>query len=234
MARSYTPFSTTAKISRGWFDGRRVNVLRQTVTPTFGQNFVTLGATLPPNARVLWWRLTNQTTVAVSTGTVQGIGTYTGTYVQGYALVAQPTTATQSATAPLSTDSQINNPSFLSATSLMVIGAIQSTASAQTARGTPLVENYQQFRTFNLPCTNYFTVPALLGLTPTIFAATAQAGAIYPAYSTVNYGVQYKSAGTVTVGGAFGTITDTNTSTNTVGTISVELFFEDYQEYSVS
>ena len=155
MPRSYTPFSTTAKLSRGFFDGRRVNVIRQTVQPTTGSALATLGQSLPANAKILWARISNQTSCAV-TG---GVNTYTS--LGGIALIAQPTTATAAATAALSTASQ-TFPSFASATSAMLIQVNPSTASAQTNRGTPLVENYKEFATNINVASNAYTVPALL------------------------------------------------------------------------
>lgn len=209
MARSYTPFSTTAKQSRGFFDGRRVNVIRQTVQPTTGSALATLGINLPVNAKILWARITSQTTCAV-TG---GVNTYT--VLGGIALIAQPTTASQAVTAALSTASQ-TFPAFASATSAMMIAVLPSTASAQTNRSTPLTENYKEFATNINVASNAYTVPALLGLVP------------YLGSGTNSYGIQIKTGGTNS-GAVFGTTTSTDT--NTVGSLNVEIYFDDFLEY---
>ena len=91
-----------------------------------------------------------------------------------------------------------------------------STASAQTNRGTPLVENYKEFATNINVASNAYTVPALLGLVP------------YLGSGTNSYGIQIKTGGTNS-GAVFGTTTSTDT--NTVGSINVEVFFDDFVEY---
>lgn len=214
MARSYTPFSTTAKISRGFFDGRRVNVLRQNVTfPAAGNCWGSIGAALPVNARVLWSRLVNTTAVGVG----GGIGTAT-TAPGGWALIAVPSSGTASASAPPSTASVVPSTTV---TNGFIINRLNSTASSQTARNIPFSENYQNYLTNQIPCINTYTVPAALFVVP-VLTNTVSTTIGFQCVGTT------QSVGTVTVAAYFGTSTaDTSTYTG-----YVELYFEDYQEYA--
>lgn len=212
MARTNTTliYSTNGSDSLGWYDRRKAHTISCNVTINTGSPFASLPVTVPPRSRVIWARLSNQTTIPV-TG---GIGTTT-TAPGGYALVGWPTTATTPLTAPPSTASVTF--ANASGTSGGVIALAVSTTSAATALGAPICERVAGvYGTNAYVFQNTNTTPAYLALVPAFTNSTGS-------YAYQANGTASTAAGTQ---GAFGT--STSISTATTYTAQVELFCEEF------
>lgn len=213
MARTNTTiiYSTNGNDSLGWYDRRKAHVFSGNVTINTGAPFATLPVTVPPRSRVIWARLSNQTTVPV-TG---GIGTTT-TAPGGYAIVGWPTTATTPVTAPPSTASVTF--ANASGTNGGIIALAISTASAVTANGAPICERVAGvYGTNAYVFQNTNTTPAFLALVPCFTNSTGS-------YAYQANGTASTAAGTQ---GAFGT--STTLSTATTYTAQFELYVEEFQ-----
>lgn len=212
MARTNTTviYSTNGSDSTGWYDRRKAHTLSGNVTINTGVPFATLPVTVPPRSRVIWARLSNQTTIPV-TG---GIGTTT-TAPAGYAIVGWPTTATAPLTAPPSTAS-VTFANGNSTNGGMIALAV-STASAQTALGAPICERVSGVYGTNAHVfQNTNTTPAYLALVPCFTNSTGS-------YAFQANGTASTAAGTQ---GAFGS--STTLSTATTYTARFELYVEEF------
>ena len=211
MARTNTTliYSTNGNDSQGWYDRRRAHTISGSVTVNTGTCFASLPIGIPARSRVIWARLTNQTTVPV-TG---GIGTTT-TAPTGYALIGIPTTATASVTAPNQTNSVPATNQGMFVTNGGVIQIATNTTSAQTSMGVPACEGRYGTNAYIFQNTN--TVPAYMALVPCFTAATSSFA--WQANGT-------NSSGLATAG-SFGT--STTLSTATTYTVIYELFCEEF------
>ncbi len=223
MARTNTTIigGTNGFDSGGWYDRRKAHTLSGSVVITHGTAFATLPVTIPPRARVIWARLSNQTTVPV-TG---GIGTAAGsTIADGYGIIGWPTTGTAQLTSPPSTASV----TFANATGTNggIILVQTASASAATARGVPLSEKVAGSYGTNAGIfQNTNTTPAYLALVPVLVSSTNSY-----AYNAIGTN-SARTATNTSSGGVFGTATVSGVTTNT-SSVYFEIYCEEFAEVS--
>ena len=221
MARTNTTFigSTNGSDSLGWYDRRKAHTLSGSVVITHGTAFATLPVTIPPRSKVIWARLSNQTTVPV-TG---GIGTAAGsTIADGYGVIAWPTTATTQLTSPPSTASV----TFANGTGTNggILLVQTSTSSAATARGVTLTEKVAgSFGTNACAFANTNTTPAYVALVPVLVSSTNSY-----AYNAIGTN-SARTATNTSSGGVFGTATVSGVTTNT-SSVYFEIYCEEFSE----
>lgn len=227
MARTNTTIiaSTNGSTSLGWYDRNERRVISGSVVITHGTCFATLPVSIPPRARVIWARLSNQTTVAVTggIGATAATGTGTAPATNGYAAVAWPTTGTAALTAPPTTASV----TFAngSGTNGAILAVMTSTASAQTARGPAFCERQVgAFGTNACIFQNTNTTPAYVALVPVLTSSTNS-------YAYQANGTNSARTSTDLSQGVFGTVTASGVLTSTSG-VYFELFIEDFLETS--
>lgn len=225
MARTNTTViaSTNGNESKGWYDRRVAKSHSGSIVITHGTCFANTPLAIPPRSRVVWARLSNQTTVAVTGGVGATAATGTGTAPGGYALVAWPTTATASVTAPPTTASV----TFANGTGTngAILAVMPSTASSQTARGPAFCERQQSIYGTNASIfQNTNTTPAYCALIPMLTSSTNS-------YAYQANGTNSARTSTDLSQGVFGTGTVSGVLTSTSG-VYYELYIESFDEVS--
>jgi len=225
MARTNTTViaSTNGLDSKGWLDRRTPHVISGSVVVTHGTCFANLPISIPARTRVIWARLSNQTTVAVTGGVGATAATGTGTAPNAYALVGWPTTNTAPLTAPPTTSSVTF--ANASGTNGGIIAMAISTASAATARGVTFCErSVGNYGTNACVFQNTNTTPAYAALVPVLTSSTNS-------YAYQANGTNSARTSTDLSQGVFGTVTASGVLTSTSG-VYFELYCEEFVEVS--